>query len=109
MFGEKLNTDPQKKFLILNTKFMKYSIEIQNLKCGGCANSIKKGLSKIDSVASVEVNVEDSLVEIEANEAVENALKEELARLGYPALGESNPLGSKAKSFVSCAVGRMSS
>lgn len=88
---------------------MKYSIEIQNLKCGGCANSIKKGLSKLASVASVEVNVENSLVEIEATEAVEIALKEELARLGYPAVGENNPLGSKAKSFVSCAVGRMSS
>jgi len=49
---------------------MKYSIEIQNLKCGGCANSIKKGLSKLRAVSSVEVNVENSLVEIETNEAV---------------------------------------
>ncbi len=87
---------------------MNYSIEIQNLKCGGCANSIKKGISKLTEVSSVDVDVENALVKIEAAENLEDSLKTELARLGYPAVGENNPLGSKAKSFVSCAVGRMS-
>ena len=29
------------------------------------------------------------------------------SKLGYPTAGENNPLTKKAKSFVSCAVGRM--
>ena len=32
-----------------------------------------------------------------------------LSKLGYPIVGENNPLTKKAKSFVSCAVGRMNS
>lgn len=30
-----------------------------------------------------------------------------LSSLGYPIKGETNPLTKKAKSFVSCAVGKM--
>ncbi len=87
---------------------MTLSIEIQNLKCGGCANSINKGLSKLENVSSVEVDVENSLVKVEASDSSEALVRNELSRLGYPPVGENNPLGSKAKSFVSCAVGRIS-
>ena len=32
-----------------------------------------------------------------------------LSKLGYPVAGNKNSLGKKAKSYVSCAVGRMNS
>ena len=35
-------------------------------------------------------------------------VKEKLKTLGYPEDGEANSLGSKAKSYVSCAIGKMS-
>ena len=35
-------------------------------------------------------------------------VKEKLKTLGYPEDGEVNSLGSKAKSYVSCAIGKMS-
>ena len=35
-------------------------------------------------------------------------VKDKLKSLGYPEDGEANTLGSKAKSYVSCAIGKMS-
>ncbi|MBE9489769.1 MAG: heavy metal transporter, partial [Bacteroidetes bacterium] len=36
------------------------------------------------------------------------SVKNKLAAIGYPEEGENNTMVSKAKSFVSCATGRMS-
>ena len=36
-------------------------------------------------------------------------VKAVLKKIGYPEDGEANSLGSKAKSYVSCAIGKMSS
>ena len=41
---------------------MNTSIKIQNLKCGGCANTIIKKISAIKNVTNVSVNVDDSTV-----------------------------------------------
>jgi copper chaperone CopZ len=83
-------------------------ISIQNLKCHGCANTIQTQLSKIDGVTSVEVNNDTDEVSVDyiKEEQLEEVLKS-LAKMGYPPAGEDNSLSSKAKSFVSCAVGRM--
>jgi len=82
---------------------METKIYIQNLKCGGCANTITKNIS------NVTVNVEESSVtfhyETEGNLA---EVKDKLHSLGYPEDGEANSFGSKAKSYVSCAIGKMS-
>lgn len=87
---------------------MNTTIYIQNLKCGGCANTVTKNLTIIDDVADIEVNVEESSVTFEyENEATLNKVKETLQKLGYPEDGEINSLTSKAKSYVSCAVGKM--
>lgn len=84
------------------------TIQIENLKCGGCANTIKKGLLKLDGITDVEINIETSEVQISTddNELI-IAVKEKLSSLGYPEVGESNTVLKKAKSFVSCAVGRI--
>jgi copper chaperone len=85
------------------------TIPIENLKCHGCAATIKKELSKLDGVQSVSVNVETAQVEVgyEGGEAVVEACKSKLHRLGYPQAGKNSTL-RKAKSYVSCAIGRMS-
>ena len=41
---------------------MKTTLYIQNLKCGGCANTITKNVSSIDAVTEVSVNVEENSV-----------------------------------------------
>lgn len=85
--------------------------EVQNLKCGGCGNTIKKGVLSVSGVKSVDVDVEESIVsfECDGDEKVKDVVKEKLSELGYPVVGDKNTIGKKAKSFVSCAVGRMSS
>lgn len=85
------------------------SLQIQNVKCNGCANTIINKLSDLTNVSSVEVDVENGLVTFtyEDELALLNA-KETLKLNGYPQVGEANPFGTKAKSFVSCAIGRMS-
>lgn len=95
----------------LNSKsIIMATILIENLKCGGCANTIKKNIIGIDGVDTVDVNVETSEVKVEMkDEGLLSIVKDKLSKLGYPEVGESNSVLKKAKSFVSCAVGRMSS
>lgn len=84
-------------------------LTIQNLKCGGCANTIITQLSKLEGIDTVEVDNDTNQVSFAYSS--ENALEkatDKLSQLGYPIEGASNSLPKKAKSFVSCAIGRMS-
>jgi copper chaperone len=58
---------------------------VDNMKCGGCAGSIKKGLKSFKEVSEVTVDVEHEMVEIthQDNFPVET-LKEKLSSMGYP-------------------------
>ena len=88
---------------------METKIQIQNLKCGGCANTITKNIAIMEAVTNVSVNVEESTVTFNyETEAQLVEVKEKLKTLGYPEDGATNSLGSKAKSYVSCAIGKMS-
>jgi len=85
------------------------TIEILNLKCGGCANTIKKGIVSIEGISDVIVDLETSKVTVDTdNESVVLSVKEKLSKMGYPETNEANTMLHKAKSFVSCASGRMS-
>ncbi len=87
---------------------MEHTIIVQNLKCGGCASTITKGVTSIDGVDNVNVDVETSAISFTStNDSIDNVF-DKLAKMGYPVEGESNSLGQKTKSFVSCAVGKMS-
>ena len=87
---------------------MKAILEIQNLKCGGCANTITTRLSTLKNIDNVLVNNDNDTVCFDYKETADlNEATILLSKLGYPILGENNPLTKKAKSFVSCAVGRM--
>ena len=84
------------------------TIEILNLKCGGCANTIKKGIVSIEGVSEVTVDLEMSKVTVDTDDQpVILSVKEKLSKMGYPEIGDANTTLHKAKSFVSCASGRM--
>ena len=88
---------------------METRIYIENLKCGGCAATIKKGLLSVDGVSEININIDESLVEVTTKEDVIFTVKEKLSKMGYPEVGDSNTILHKAKSYVSCAVGKMDS
>lgn len=82
-------------------------IQIENLKCGGCASTITKALLDHKGVENVSVDVEKSIVTISTTFSDLEQIKQKLAKLGYPEIGSKNNILHKAKSFVSCAVGKM--
>lgn len=87
---------------------MRTSIIVQNLKCGGCANTITSKLSLLKNVTNILVDIESSTVSFVAensNDAIR--VKEKLKTLGYPSIEDANGVLSKAKSFVSCATGKI--
>jgi copper chaperone CopZ len=84
---------------------MIHKIEVENIKCGGCMNSIKTALLKIENVTEVAIDKETDTITIDAdnNRAV---FVNTLSSLGYPEKGH-NTLLHKGKSFLSCAVGNL--
>ena len=88
---------------------MKITFNIQNLKCGGCAATISKILASLEDIQEIKISVEESSVSfIYTNDTQLTVVRDKLKQLGYPENGEANSLGAKAKSFVSCAIGKMS-
>jgi len=89
---------------------MKYSIEIDNIKCYGCANTIRKKILAINNVEKVTVDIETGEVTVTSSKNLREEIKTTLHTIGYPERGSSegfDQLRTKATSFVSCAIGRM--
>jgi len=92
---------------------MKKTYEVANIRCEGCANTIKKALSEhFGNRVEVDLEVMPRKVTVELN----NLLDEEifittLRKLGYPLIDDeiSNVESAvmKGKSFVSCAIGKL--
>ena len=93
---------------------MQYNFEVENIRCGGCANMITRKLREINGVIEVHVSVDEKQVIVTTDPAnnanIRQALGERLAKLGYPEIGTigSNRLMTKATSVVSCAIGKVS-
>jgi copper chaperone CopZ len=89
----------------------KQTFQVLNVKCGGCANTLKKSL--LEEFGEVEVNLElmprEITLKIEENQI--ESLKSKLKTLGYPfvtdELNTIEKITTTAKSFVSCAIGKM--
>lgn len=80
---------------------------VDNIKCGGCANTVTKKLNSYTGVADVTVNVEEGRVSFSAHDSLNvEEVQTALARLGYAPRGTSTAFQT-AKSYVSCAIGRM--
>jgi len=91
---------------------MKHELSVENIKCGGCANSISSKLNELDSVSTVEVDIENGVVSVEAGDDMHDTIAASLLKMGYPETGTAEGIeaaAAKAKSFVSCAVGKMKS
>lgn len=87
-------------------------IKIENLKCGGCGSTIKKTLKDMNGVENVAIDFDNSEVSVAHTEGVNRqALTMALKKIGYPEIGTTAGLGAltaTAKSYISCAIGRMS-
>jgi len=89
---------------------MGYAIAVENIKCGGCANSIRSKLLEDGLAQGVEVDIEQGQVHVDGNPEWRDQVARALARMGYPEVGSVEGMkaaAAKAKSFVSCAIGRM--
>ncbi len=88
---------------------MTTNITVQNLKCSGCVATITEKLSKIEGIKTVTVAQEESTLTVEHTDTMaQEAIKAKLAALGYPAVEDRNNLLTRAKSYISCATGKMS-
>lgn len=85
---------------------MEQQFEVENIKCGGCMNSIKTALLKLEGVTEVIIDKEIDTVTV-TGAANRDVIINKLNELGYPEKG-NNTLIRKAKSYVNCAIGRMS-
>ena len=92
--------------MIMNSK-----IEVENLKCSGCANMIKNELQLMEGVLSVDVDNKTALVDLTySNPAILDEVKAKLIRIGYPEVNSLHgikKLTANAKSYVSCAASKV--
>jgi len=90
---------------------MKKTYEVENVKCGGCANTLKKALQEDFGEVVVDLEKMPREITLEIEDSQEENLKLKLRSLGYPlSSDELSTIGNvkaKAKSFVSCAIGKM--
>lgn len=90
---------------------MKTSFEIDNLKCSGCAGTITKALKSFSGLSNPHVDLETETISFEYPEGFAiQPVKDKLEGLGYPEKGSLTGLkkmGANAMSYVSCAIGKM--
>ncbi len=87
---------------------MKSLLALQNVKCSGCASTITSKLTELGFVSAVAIDAELGTVDVTYEQKANlPEIIETLRKLGYPQVGDTNPLSTKAKSYVSCAIGKM--
>jgi len=89
---------------------MQYSIEVENIKCGGCAHTIQQKILQKHPVNNIAIDVENGKVSFEADKDITEDVGQTLKSLGYPETGSVEGLENvkaKAASFVSCTIGRI--
>lgn len=81
------------------------TIQIVNLKCGGCAKTITEALKKA-GMENISVDTIGQKVDFDGDADKARII---LSGLGYPEKGspEAESLLKKAKSYVSCARGKV--
>ena len=92
---------------------MKQTFEVINVKCGGCASTLTTSLKEEFGEVEVNLDVEPRQITLDIEESKLPALRAKLKKLGYPMsdeeLSKLEGFTTNAKSFVSCAVGKMNS
>jgi len=81
------------------------TLNVVNIKCGGCENKIKKSMEKA-GISNVLIDVKRQEVSFDGDT---NIARHILANLGYPESGskEAKSILKKGYSYVSCVLGRM--
>ncbi len=102
--------DFMKKFQEEN--LLKKSFEVLNVKCSGCANTLKKALKDDFGEVEVDLEVTPRKITLDMSDEKMEEFKEKLRSLGYPLstdeLSGLEKVSTTAKSFISCAIGKMS-
>ncbi|MCW8821188.1 MAG: heavy-metal-associated domain-containing protein [Sulfurovum sp.] len=92
---------------------MQQSYEVFNVKCSGCASTLKTKLA--EEFGEIEVNLEviPRKITLEMEDKDVMKLAKALRELGYPLASEEmgfmDSTSAKAKSFVSCVIGKRNS
>jgi copper chaperone len=84
-----------------------FQIYVENIKCEGCVNRIKSALLKIKGVNNIDVFKKEEKVCVSGIAIERQEIVDKLQAIGYPEKG-NNSMMSKAKSIVSCTVGKLS-
>lgn len=91
---------------------MQKTFQVSNVKCGGCATTLKEKLFEKFGEIDVDLDKQPREITLDIEEEQIEALGKELKKLGYPftsdVMGFAESTSVKAKSFVSCAIGKMS-
>jgi len=91
---------------------MQKTFQVLNVKCGGCASTLKEKLFEKFGEVDVNLNKQPREITLNIKEEEIEELGKELKKLGYPfstdEMGFAESTSVKAKSFVSCAIGKMS-
>jgi copper chaperone len=80
---------------------------LANIKCSGCATTIKNELLKIKGVENITVDIENDSIELSYNETDRELIIHRLHSLGYPEATEKNGLLLQLKSYSSCMIGKI--
>ena len=92
---------------------MKQTLEVENVKCGGCASTLITSLKEEFGEVLVDLDVQPRKITLNIEEEKKESLKLKLRALGYPLstdeLSGLQKATTTAKSFVSCAIGKMNS
>jgi copper chaperone len=63
---------------------MQFIIDAENIRCGGCASTIREALGRISGVHEVEVEIATGRVTVAADEGLRDAITAALETSGYP-------------------------
>ena len=79
---------------------------VENMKCGGCVQTIKNTLGKMLGVQGVEVYLNEEKICVMGIAVNRAKLKQSLSTIGYPEKGKNSIL-RQVKSVISCGLGRV--
>ena len=59
-------------------------LTVKNVKCAGCVSAIQDGLTVMDGVDAVTVDIDSGNIKISGQQLNRQAIADKLAELGYP-------------------------
>ena len=89
------------------------TFKVLNVKCSGCANTLKEKLFDKFGEVEVNINIEPREITLDISDEEISLLGNALKKLGYPLITEEmgfvDSLSTKGKSFISCSIGKINS